>query len=333
MNVRCPSCETVYRVDPAKVPDEGVRASCATCGSVFPVTHQREERSSAETQQPIIEQQPEPVEAVDTPVPDIAPPSEAPAPAFELASADDSSDETAAAPVSLADTPSAPQAPETILDFDPLPIEVPEIDEPVVPQPATPLRQEPPAREHEPPAPEQQQPAATPVVEFPTKPKVSKPFLHPGAGPSAAPTPRAPSRPTAPVFRPTPGMPMQAPPVPETTQPVRPVAPQAPSEKPKASAPPAAPVSDKKPVNPFLSKDPSMKARRLARALVSDMIVYQPKKRQDALAAGNIKDAFDEEIKKSWEEYVQQVGEDLADSTDYFKEALNEILAGGRSIF
>ena len=74
-------------------------------------------------------------------------------------------------------------------------------------------------------------------------------------------------------------------------------------------------------------------AQRLARALVSDMIVYQPKKRQDALAAGNLKDAFDEEIKKSWEEYVQQVGEDLADSTDYFKEALNEILAGGRSIF
>jgi predicted Zn finger-like uncharacterized protein len=43
MNVRCPSCETLYRVDPAKVPDEGVRASCATCGSVFPVTHQRED--------------------------------------------------------------------------------------------------------------------------------------------------------------------------------------------------------------------------------------------------------------------------------------------------
>ena len=89
----------------------------------------------------------------------------------------------------------------------------------------------------------------------------------------------------------------------------------------------------KRPVNPFLSKDPKQKARRLARALVSDMIVYQPKKRQDALEAGNLKDSFDEEIKKSWEEYVQQVGEDLANSTDFFTEALNDILAGGRQVF
>ena len=87
------------------------------------------------------------------------------------------------------------------------------------------------------------------------------------------------------------------------------------------------------PINPFLSRDPRQKARRLARALVSDMIVYQPEKRQRALAAGTLKDAFAEEIKKSWEEYVDQVGKELADSTDYFTEALNEILAGGQRIF
>jgi hypothetical protein len=63
------------------------------------------------------------------------------------------------------------------------------------------------------------------------------------------------------------------------------------------------------------------------------MIVYQPKKRQEALQAGTLKDAFEEEIKKSWDEYVQQIGEDLAHSTNYFTEALNEILAGGRQIF
>jgi len=89
----------------------------------------------------------------------------------------------------------------------------------------------------------------------------------------------------------------------------------------------------KRPVNPFLSKDPKQKARRLARALVSDMIVYQPQKRQDALAAGTLKEAFDEEIKKSWEEYVDQIGEELANSTDFFKEALNDILAGGNEVF
>ena len=70
----------------------------------------------------------------------------------------------------------------------------------------------------------------------------------------------------------------------------------------------------------------------MARALVSDMIVYQPEKRQRALAAGNVKEAFDEEIKKSWEEYVQQVGTELANSTPFFNEALNEILAGGQKI-
>jgi len=63
------------------------------------------------------------------------------------------------------------------------------------------------------------------------------------------------------------------------------------------------------------------------------MIVYQPDKRQQALKAGNLKEAFDEEIKKSWEEYVQQVGAELANSTPFFNEALNEILASGQKVF
>ena len=37
MNVSCPQCSTVYRVDPAKVPEGGVRARCSTCGGVIPV--------------------------------------------------------------------------------------------------------------------------------------------------------------------------------------------------------------------------------------------------------------------------------------------------------
>ncbi|MBI2614774.1 MAG: hypothetical protein HYW52_03660, partial [Gemmatimonadetes bacterium] len=95
----------------------------------------------------------------------------------------------------------------------------------------------------------------------------------------------------------------------------------------------AAPAATAATVNPFLAQDPRQKARRLARALVSDMIVYQPDKRQRALKQGNLKQAFEEEIKKSWEEYVQQVGDDLAKSTPFFTEALNEILAGGQKVF
>ena len=86
-------------------------------------------------------------------------------------------------------------------------------------------------------------------------------------------------------------------------------------------------------MNPFLSQDPSIKARRLARALVSDMVVYHPAKRRDALKAGTVKESFKEEITKSWEEYVEQVGRELADSTPYFREALNEILGDGSPIF
>jgi len=86
-------------------------------------------------------------------------------------------------------------------------------------------------------------------------------------------------------------------------------------------------------INPFLQRDPKQKARRLARALVSDMIVYQPAKRQRALASGTLKDDFEEEIQKSWEEYVEQVGEEMATGTPYWREALNEILAGGQQVF
>ncbi|TFG50702.1 MAG: hypothetical protein E4H37_08895, partial [Gemmatimonadales bacterium] len=37
MNVRCPNCQTVFRVDPAKVPEAGVRARCSECDAVFAV--------------------------------------------------------------------------------------------------------------------------------------------------------------------------------------------------------------------------------------------------------------------------------------------------------
>jgi hypothetical protein len=40
-----------------------------------------------------------------------------------------------------------------------------------------------------------------------------------------------------------------------------------------------------------------------------------------------------EEIKKSWELYKEKVGADVANSTNYFKEALNEILADGQEVF
>lgn len=71
----------------------------------------------------------------------------------------------------------------------------------------------------------------------------------------------------------------------------------------------------------------------MARALVSDMIAYLPDKREQGLRDGTLKALFKEEIKKSYEEYVDQIGREFADSTTHFQEALNDLLAGGQKMF
>src|SRR5437588_630318 len=170
MNVTCPSCETVYRVDPAKVPPGGVRARCAVCSSVFPVN------------------------------------------------------------------------------------------------PAT-----------------------------------------GAAAPAVAAAPRAPAAPASAVAPPAPA--------------------------PAGAAPGQRMTGPLRPVNPFMVQDPKQKARRLARALVSDLVVYHPEKRQQGLRDGTLPQLFKDEIEKSWQEYVEQVGAEIAKSTPFWTEALNEILAGGNKVF
>ncbi len=75
------------------------------------------------------------------------------------------------------------------------------------------------------------------------------------------------------------------------------------------------------------------RARRLARVLVSDILWYNREKRDQALDDGTLMTALGEEIKKSWELYKEKVGAETAQSTNYFKEALNEILANGQEVF
>ena len=38
MNVSCPECRSVFRVDPSKVPAGSVRARCSVCGGVITIT-------------------------------------------------------------------------------------------------------------------------------------------------------------------------------------------------------------------------------------------------------------------------------------------------------
>src|SRR5436853_6181417 len=83
-----------------------------------------------------------------------------------------------------------------------------------------------------------------------------------------------------------------------------------------------------RPVNPFMVQDPKQKARRLARALVSDLVVYHPEKRQQGLRDGTLPHLFKDEIEKSWQEYVERYGAEIAKSTAVRDEALNELMAG-----
>lgn len=212
MNVTCPLCETVYRVDPAKVPAGGVRARCSVCSNVFAVSE------------------------------DGAPP-----------------------------TPPSPGVP-TLTQAGPR-----------VARPAMPAM------------------SARPVM--PTVPPVARPA--------------APAAPARPAVRAAPVAPAPVPP---------------PATAP-ASAPGKRHTGPLRPVNPFLVQDPKQKARRLARALISDMLVYHPEKRQQGIRDGTLPQLFKDEIAKSWQEYVEQVGVDTAQSTPYWTEALNEILAGGHKLF
>src|SRR5438445_7895835 len=245
MNVTCPSCETVYRVDPSKVPTGGVRARCAVCSNVFPVNA----ASAAAQRAPVAEAGPPP-------------------------------------PVAAAQrAPAAPGGPGSA----PRPPAPPAAPAPPAPAPAPPRS--------------------------PAMPRFS--------GPIAAPT-SAPAPPAAPVPR--------AAPPPAPRAPAAPAAPSAPAA-PAGAGPGQRMTSPLRPVNPFMVQDPKQKARRLARALVSDLVVYHPEKRQQGLRDGTLPQLFKDEIEKSWREYVEQVGAELAKTTSFWAEALNEILAGGNKVF
>jgi predicted Zn finger-like uncharacterized protein len=263
MNVTCPNCATIYRVDPAKVPAGGVRARCNVCSAVFAVKREGEA--------------------------DKAPP----AARLEPVRAE----------------PARPEPPRAAM-----PTGIP-------PQPPSPAGAPGPGTPPHPVAPQK------PVV---TAPAGARPMPPAPAAPPARPAPNAPA--AAPTHAAAPARPSAPPAQPATPAGgSRPAAPPPVATSPPRAAPP--PPSGGRPQNPFLSQDPALKARRLARALISDMVVYHPGKRQEGLRDGNLKELFEEEIKKSWEEYAEQVGRDVADSTGYFREALNEILAGGRQIF
>ena len=75
------------------------------------------------------------------------------------------------------------------------------------------------------------------------------------------------------------------------------------------------------------------RARRLARVFVSDILVYNQEKRDRGLADGDLMTVLGPEIKKAWEAYKEKIGSGVAETNEYFRTALNEILADGQEIF
>ena len=121
--------------------------------------------------------------------------------------------------------------------------------------------------------------------------------------------------------------------MPQAANPPAPISSPAPAA-PRPTAPAGnAPTATRTPINPFLANDPHAKAKRLARALVSDLVTYFPQKRQEGLRDGTLKQLFKDEIQKSYEEYVVQVGREFAETTPHFQDALNDLLAGGQKAF
>lgn len=135
---------------------------------------------------------------------------------------------------------------------------------------------------------------------------------------------------------------------PQITTGFEPVAPTAaapaPSAPPPAPAAPAAAVEKPAPSVAVMDAPAPQAAPRggrrrrskeemLARALVSDIKVYNRELYDSAKAEGNLLEALGAEIKKSWELYKEKVTPEVANSTEHFRNALNEILADGEKVF
>src|SRR5690242_1261064 len=294
MNVSCPDCRSIFRVDPTKVPANGVRARCSVCSGVITIPAP----SGASTPSSSSPRTATPAAASPPPfVPPAAPftPSAPPAPprAAEMPAAPRRREESG--PVTATATPPSPSG------------SVPEFRSP----PAT--------------------PGFTPP-RAPAGPGASAPPFVPGAPagrPAAPPTPPTPAASSPAPATPTP---RAATPAPTPPAPAAAPVPRPPITPPAGSAA-VSDAASRRPLNPFLSKDPNQRAKRLARALVSDIITYHPAKHAEGLRDGPLKQRFRAEIKKSFEEYIAQVGQQLAEGTTYFQEALNEVLAGGKKIF
>jgi predicted Zn finger-like uncharacterized protein len=293
MNVSCPECRAVYRIDPAKVSSVSLRARCSLCGGIILVGESArwgDDFGSTERESP----------------------SE---PSRRLTPGARSGSESVSTPARTSGGVASQTAPRGARQL------TPPFSSPSIPRGPSTRSGVPAADVARPPA------IGSTAREMPT-PMVASPSVVPHMESPAfgapLPPPRRPSGPMPPSTASGP---------PAASQIVAAGSEHVVAAPASLVATPADLSAHRGPINPFLARDPNQKARRLARALVSDMIAYHPSKREEGLRNGTLKQLFREEIKKSYEEYVEQVGRELAETSTHFQDALNDVLGGGRKIF
>lgn len=343
----------MFRVDPAKVPTAGVRARCSVCGGVIavsagssideefaPARPNAEPRAARVSLASATAASPSSYEPPTVPFHAMA---SAAAPASRTTPPAAASPVEAAAPADHSAVASAPPpAPAPRLNTAPrgVPVTPPIASPRIRPTPAAPAEST-----HATPGRPAPAAPARPTM-FPPRPAPTPGIPSAGMPSPAAPrSPVPPARVTLPPLPPVPAAPRPplgaapTPPLsvpPSVARPAAPMPPAAPPAPPAARPAPSAPAAGaptRAPINPFLANDPNAKARRLSRALVSDLVTYFPQRRDEGLREGTLRELFREEIKKSYEEYTEQVGREFAEATTHFQEALNDILASGQKLF
>jgi len=313
ITVECPSCASSFPVDPAKIPEGGVNARCSACAQVFRV----------EKPEPVVE--PEPIAVEDVAAPEVE------------AEAAPEPEEEAEEPSSAGDGFQTMEAPEAAEDTGFSTMEAPESDGFSTME-----------------APEAEAPA---VVDSPddwvieTEDSGMMPSSEPAEEAYGSVVDDVPEVVSDDAFvvddvEPAAEMPaideaedmvvadvdeVEIVPEAPAVEVVPEVAPEPVADTPAPAEAAAAPVQG----FTFGKRDPRDKAKRLARVLVSDMIMYNPDRHENALANGTLKADFEEEIDKSWKEYVEQVGPEMAegDGQEFWRSALNDVLAKGEPLF
>jgi predicted Zn finger-like uncharacterized protein len=180
-----------------------------------------------------------------------------------------------------------------------------------------------------------------PVV--PSAPEIKPP-------PVSEPVVRPPEPPVSePVVKPPEPPPVKTPEPPVVTPPVQTQLPEPPITKPEIPEPvaPTPPPQDsgmviEKTETPTVAAQMSEddkkwmeRARRLAKALASDLVLYNQDKVEQGLRDGSLAQLLGSEIRRSWEYFCQQIPRHIVEGagSQLFKEQLNKIVGKGKEIF